>query len=82
MPTISDIKSSLSIISENINAPEAPISELLFDSRRLLRPEKTLFFAIKTEKNDGHDFIPELIAKGVRNFIITEDLRNYDKNCN
>lgn len=82
MPTISDIKSSLSIISENINAPEAPISELLFDSRRLLRPEKTLFFAIKTEKNDGHDFIPELIAKGVRNFIITEDLRNYDKSCN
>lgn len=82
MPTISDIKSSLSIISENINAPEAPISELLFDSRRLLRPEKTLFFAIKTEKNDGHDFIPELIAKGVRNFIITENLQNHNKSCN
>lgn len=82
MPTISDIKSSLSIISENINTPEAPISELLFDSRRLLRPDKTLFFAIKTEKNDGHDFIPELIAKGVRNFIITENLQNHNKSCN
>jgi alanine racemase len=39
--------------------------------------EQTLFFAIKTVKNDGHLYIPELIKQKVKNFIITENLDNY-----
>ena len=46
---------------------------LLTDSRQLgAEPEATLFFAIKTEKNDGAKYIPELQAKGVRAFV-TDD---------
>lgn len=58
--------------------PEAEFTELLFDSRRLLQPEKTLFFAIKTENNDGHHYIPDLVRKGVRNFIVTESLAKFE----
>lgn len=46
------------------------ISVLLTDSRSLTFPAETLFFAIKTGRGDGHRFIPELYAKGVRNFVV------------
>ncbi len=44
---------------------------LLTDSRSLVYPESSLFFAIKTTSGDGHDFIPELYQRGVRNFVVT-----------
>ncbi|MCL2435460.1 MAG: bifunctional UDP-N-acetylmuramoyl-tripeptide:D-alanyl-D-alanine ligase/alanine racemase [Lentimicrobiaceae bacterium] len=53
------------------------ISELGFDSRKLTFPAQTLFFAIKTAKNDGHLYIKELIRQKVRNFIIGEDVEHY-----
>lgn len=43
---------------------------LLCDSRQLLLPESTLFFALKTKNNDGHHYIPELIQKGVKAFVV------------
>ena len=51
------------------------IRRLLIDSRELKRewqPDEVLFFAIKTAKNDGAKYIPELEAKGVKAFV-TED---------
>lgn len=50
--------------------PDSEIDALLTDSRALTYPEKSLFFAIKTPTNDGHRYIPELIGKGVRNFVV------------
>ena len=48
---------------------------LLTDSRQLGNdPESTLFFAIKTAKNDGAKYIPELQAKGVRAFVTGDAL--------
>ena len=35
-------------------------------------PEETLFFALKTKRNDGHKYIPDLYQKGVRNFVVNE----------
>ena len=59
------------------------ISELGFDSRKLTFPAQTLFFAIKTAKNDGHLYIKELIKQKVKNFIISEDVAYYkDFNAN
>ncbi|MGC8865809.1 MAG: bifunctional UDP-N-acetylmuramoyl-tripeptide:D-alanyl-D-alanine ligase/alanine racemase [Bacteroidales bacterium] len=51
---------------------KALVDHLLIDSRRLQIPESTLFFAIKTPKNDGHRYISELLEKGVRQFVVTE----------
>lgn len=56
---------------------EAYIAFLLTDSRSLCFPEETLFFALKTERHDGHHYIPELYRRGVRNFVVTEVPEDY-----
>jgi len=53
------------------------ITELVFDSRKVTFSAQTLFFAIKTEKNDGHLYISELIKQKVKNFIVSENLEKY-----
>ena len=49
---------------------EATIGWLLTDSRSLCFPEQTLFFALRTKRNDGHKYIEELYRRGVRNFVV------------
>ena len=46
------------------------IKELLFDSRLIILPENTLFFALKSQRNDGNKYIKELYSKGVRAFVV------------
>ena len=45
--------------------------DILIDSRRLIRPEATLFVAIVSPRNDGHSYIRELYGKGVRLFLVS-----------
>lgn len=45
---------------------------LLTDSRQLAAPDQTLFFALRTAKNDGHRYIPELLEKGVCLFVVEQ----------
>ncbi len=56
---------------ENDDATARKINWLLTDSRSLCFPEQTLFFALKTQRNDGHRYIGELYKRGVRNFVVT-----------
>ena len=44
---------------------------LLTDSRSLCFPEETLFFALKSSRNDGHRYIADLYDKGVRAFVVS-----------
>ena len=37
---------------------------MLEEGRSLCFPEETLFFALKTKRNDGHKYIPDLYQKG------------------
>lgn len=60
-----------------LGTPEYQITELAIDSRKVTAPERTLFFAIETEKNDGHLYIPSLYQLGVRNFVITKVMETY-----
>lgn len=46
------------------------IDILLTDSRSLTEPERTLFFALKGESNDGHRYVNDLYARGVRSFVV------------
>ena len=55
------------------NKKETSINELLLDSRKLIHPTQTLFFALGGQKLDGHNYIEELYKKGVRNFVVTKD---------
>ena len=52
---------------------------LLIDSRSLCFPKETLFFAIRTNRNDGHKYIGELYKRGVRNFIVSSLPVNIDQ---
>jgi len=45
---------------------------LLTDSRSLSDAKRTLFFALRTHRGDGHRYIAELYDKGVRHFVIEE----------
>jgi len=52
-------------------AGEAEIEHLLPDSRKVLFPAGSLFFALKGARRDGHSFVGEVYEKGVRNFIVS-----------
>jgi len=43
---------------------------LSFDSRTILSGRETLFFALKSERNDGHRFIEDAISKEVSMFVV------------
>jgi Alr-MurF fusion protein len=53
--------------------PSAVVEHLLLDSRKLLFPGTTLFFALAGERRKGALFVKELYEKGVRNFVIDDD---------
>ena len=72
---LSEIKQAIGGIATVVGDDQLEIRHLLTDSRQLgAEPEKTLFFAIKTEKNDGAKYIPELEAKGVKAFVTGDAL--------
>lgn len=55
-------------------AHHEPIYHLLIDSRKLTQTNNTLFFAIKGARQNGHQYIQLLYDKGIRNFIIEEEI--------
>ncbi len=80
--TIEEISSIIN--AERIGSTDSSIDWILTDSRSLCFPEETLFFALKTKRNDGHKYIKELYDRGVKNFVVSEipeDISNY-KYCN
>lgn len=58
--------------AHRIGTVDTHIDWLLIDSRSLVFPETTLFFAIRTQKNDGHRYISELYHRGVRAFVCAQ----------
>lgn len=52
---------------------------ILTDSRSVCFPEETLFFAIRSERNDGHKYIADLYRRGVRNFVVDELPEGYSE---
>lgn len=72
--TLAQIKDVCHPLNHHIVDENTEIEFLAFDSRNILIPQKTLFFAITTAKDDGHHYIQELWKLGVRNFIITQPL--------
>jgi len=67
--SISDIQRIIHAIG-NIRH-EYTISTLLTDSRRISNPSEGLFFALSGRRN-GHEFIAEAYAAGVRNFVVKQ----------
>jgi alanine racemase len=67
--TISQIAEVLNV-KQFSKRNEAKITELVIDSRAVIDPEGSLFFAITADR-DGHVFIKDAFANGIRNFVIS-----------
>jgi len=80
---------SVSQITEVVNGVlhsndlNARFSLISIDSRTIFDPEASIFFAIKTGRNDGHRYIPDLVLKGVRAFVVADYSTNFNqyKDC-
>ena len=67
-----EIASFIGAKTEGLKGRE--IDWLLTDSRSLCYPESTLFFAIKTEVGNGHLYVADLYQRGVRAFVVSEEV--------
>ena len=65
-----------SIVDGHLSGPEIgnnqSIRFLSFDSRTILSGKETLFFALKSDRNDGHHYIIDAIAREVSSFVVEE----------
>lgn len=75
-------------IAEILNADAKLVDEqviiqyLVIDSRSVLVPENSVFFALSSHR-DGHEFIKDAYVKEIRNFVITETKYiNEYRDCN
>ncbi len=57
------------LIRKSNSNPE--ITDILVDSRRLINPDKCVFFALQGRNKSGHEYIPELYEKGIRTFVVS-----------
>ena len=64
--------------ANRIGTKESEIDWILTDSRSLCFAEESLFFALKTKRNDGHKYIPDLYKRGVRNFVVSDLPQNLE----
>jgi len=60
------------------NIPEQSVNWLLTDSRSLSFPAESLFFAIRTPRNNGHNYVQELYRQNLRFFVVSEMLAEFD----
>jgi len=55
------------------NQANNEILHLVLDSRKIVFPVSSLFFAIRGPQHDGHQFISEAAENGIRNFLISDE---------
>ena len=61
------------------SVPQVDIKWLITDSRSLSFPAESLFFAIKTKRNDGHRYIGELYQQHLRFFVVSDMLAEFSE---
>ena len=74
LPNIIQAIHTLQVIGSSDDLQNLDIRHLLTDSRQLgSEAASTLFFALKTNKNDGAKYIPQLAERGVRAFVLEKN---------
>ena len=61
---------------------DVTIDSIVIDSRSLQNSATTLFFALEGPNNDAHDYIQELISKGVQYFVVNHISENCEGKAN
>ncbi|MFY9150694.1 MAG: bifunctional UDP-N-acetylmuramoyl-tripeptide:D-alanyl-D-alanine ligase/alanine racemase [Prolixibacteraceae bacterium] len=78
--TVNQISSVIGgLILPNDSSEEITVSLISIDSRTIFDPEASLFFALKSDRNNGHHYISDLIHAGVKAFVISESSDEYLK---
>lgn len=72
---------SLSVIASQVQAlntvkSDGVVDTVFYDTRKIYSPENALFFCLRSERRDGHEFIRDAYEKGIRNFVVAA---SYDK---
>ena len=80
--TLSIINLEKILQAKKVGESNSTIDTISIDSRSLQNNEKTLFFALVGPNNDAHNYIPELIEKGIQNFVVTQIPEGYKDKAN
>jgi UDP-N-acetylmuramoyl-tripeptide--D-alanyl-D-alanine ligase len=77
-------KDIANIINANFvgDSLEIEINQVSIDSRSMQNTAETLFFALKGTNNDAHLYIPNLIKKGVKHFVVSNVPDQISKDAN
>ncbi len=54
------------------------VSSFVIDSRKIRQPEHALFIALTSDRRDGHQFISDAWGKGIRMFLVAQDVSASD----
>lgn len=66
----------------SLDDKEGRIKDILIDSRKFIKADNCVFIALVSKKNNGHNYIDEAYSQGIRNFIVSEQIGNFeDINC-
>ncbi|KAA5538056.1 bifunctional UDP-N-acetylmuramoyl-tripeptide:D-alanyl-D-alanine ligase/alanine racemase [Paenimyroides baculatum] len=65
-----DVLHTIAPVTKN----ELNVLDISVDSRSLRNTANTLFFALKGNNHNAHDFLNDLYAKGVRYFVVSQDV--------
>ncbi|MFZ4862905.1 bifunctional UDP-N-acetylmuramoyl-tripeptide:D-alanyl-D-alanine ligase/alanine racemase [Sphingobacterium sp. Mn56C] len=71
MYTITSVLDHIQQVKTYLSKPDSTFSVLAYDTRKIRSAGESLFFALQGQR-DGHDFIAEAYAKGVRNFVVSD----------
>jgi alanine racemase len=62
------------IAASSTELVDASIVYLLIDSRKIVFPKTSLFFALAGPRRDGHTYIHDVYERGVRNFVVSQQI--------
>jgi len=69
---LSDIQLILNAVWLQKSTIDPVVEHLLFDSRSVATPGTSLFFALPGKHQDGHRFLSDLYAQGLRQFVVSQ----------
>src|ERR1700761_2435524 len=57
-----------------LQSKDRDVARLMIDSRKVVAGEDSLFFAIRGQHHNGHDYIHTLYRQGVRQFVVEQPI--------
>ena len=74
-----NLKHIVEIVSgQLIGDDHTAIEQIFFDSRLIVHPVNGIFFAFSGNQKNGHSFIADAYHKGIRNFVVTQPIQQYN----